>query len=260
MGNWKRQKLCDVWVDSLSMDELLGELTTGLVLTLNPDHLHHLRRNPDFLRVYRSADFITSDSKYVYWSLGLLRRPIKEKISGSDLVPQFLHHHRDQPDTRVFFLGGQAPVAEVARERVNQREGREIVVGARSPSMNFVNNPDEIQSTIDQINACRANVVIVGLGAPKQELWIDQYRSDLPEVKIYMGVGATIDYEAGMVHRAPPWMTRNGLEWVYRLATEPKRYWRRYYRDLEFFWFVLLEAIGRYKPAEFLDNMKEGSA
>ena len=71
----------------------------------------------------------------------------------------------------------------------------------------------------------------------------------MPNVKIYMGVGATIDYEADAVERAPRWMTRNGLEWLYRITTEPKRYWRRYLRDMEFFWLVLLDGLGLSRRA-----------
>jgi UDP-N-acetyl-D-mannosaminuronic acid transferase (WecB/TagA/CpsF family) len=73
----------------------------------------------------------------------------------------------------------------------------------------------------------------------------------MPGVKVYMGVGATIDYEAEAVRRAPTWMTRNGLEWVYRMATEPRRYWRRYTRTMEFFWLVLLDRFGLYRPPSF---------
>jgi exopolysaccharide biosynthesis WecB/TagA/CpsF family protein len=76
---------------------------------------------------------------------------------------------------------------------------------------------------------------------------MDHYRSAMPNVRILMGVGATIDYEADAVVRAPRWMTRNGLEWLYRITTEPKRYWRRYLRDIEFFWLVLLDGIGLYR-------------
>ena len=77
---------------------------------------------------------------------------------------------------------------------------------------------------------------------------MERYRSAMPNVRILMGVGATIDYEADAVVRAPRWMTRNGLEWLYRITTDPKRYWRRYLRDIEFFWLVLLDGIGRYRP------------
>jgi exopolysaccharide biosynthesis WecB/TagA/CpsF family protein len=245
---WPRSRLLNVWVDNLSMQELMQRLDSGIVFTLNPDHCYHLQRNADFFASYRQADFITSDSKYVFWSLGWIGRRIQEKVSGSDIVPTFCHHHAADPSVRVYLLGAKPGVAQTALERINAREGREVVVGAHGPSMNFVNDSDEIARVIKTINDCGATVLIVGLGAPKQEIWITKYRSAMPGVKIFMGVGATIDYEANAVPRAPRWMTRNGLEWVYRLTTEPSRYWRRYLRDMEFFWLVLLDGIGRYRP------------
>ena len=248
---WSRSRLLNVWVDSLSMPELMEHLHEGMVFTLNPDHLYHLQRNPQFAEVYGKADFVTSDSKYVYWALGLLGRPIKQKLSGSDIVPAFWKHHAKDPATRIFLLGAKDKIAEIARDRINGEAGRDIVVGAHGPSMNFVNDPAEIERVIGMINASAANVLIVGLGAPKQEIWMDRYRAQMPAVRILMGVGATIDYEANMVRRAPGWMTRNGLEWVYRITTEPKRYWRRYLRDMEFFWLVALDRVGLYRAPSF---------
>jgi UDP-N-acetyl-D-mannosaminuronic acid transferase (WecB/TagA/CpsF family) len=102
------------------------------------------------------------------------------------------------------------------------------------------------------VNASGATCLILGFGAPKQEIWIDRNRSRMPGVKVFMGTGATIDYEAQAVRRAPRWMTRNGLEWVYRMATEPRRYWRRYLRTTEFFWLVLLDRVGLYRPPSFI--------
>lgn len=251
---WGRSRILNVWVDNLNMQEFLEALDSGIVFTLNPDHLYHLQRNPKFLAAYRQADFITSDSKYVYWSLGWLGRRIKEKVSGSDIVPAFCHHHKNNPDIRVFLLGAGPGIALKAQEKINEREGREVVVGAHGPSMNFVNDPQEIEEVLKMIRDCNANVVIVGLGAPKQEIWITQYRHALPNVKIYMGVGAVIDYEAGVVKRAPRWMNRNGLEWIYRLVTEPKRYWRRYLRDMEFLWLIFLDRFGWYRAPRFPNN------
>jgi len=245
---WPRSRLLNVWVDDLTMSQLMEKLHRGMVFTLNPDHLYHLQRNPAFLSVYRKADFITSDSKYVYWALGWIGRRIQEKVSGSDIVPTFCHHHRHNPDIKVFLLGAAPGIAQRALERINAREGREIVVGALGPSMNFVNDEAEIADALRRINESGATVLIVGLGAPKQEIWMDRYRGAMPNVRILMGVGATIDYEADAVVRAPRWMTRNGLEWLYRITTEPKRYWRRYLRDMEFFWLVLLDGIGLYRP------------
>ena len=257
--SWSRVRMLNVWLDNLSMAELMEELREGIVWTLNPDHLYHLQRTEDFYRAYRQADFITSDSKYVYWSTHWLGRPIQEKVSGADLVPAFCDYHRNNPNIKVFLLGAKPGIAAIAQQRINDRAGRDMVVGALGPSMNFVNDPTETQQAIDQINASEANVLIVGLGAPKQELWITRNRNRMPNVKIYMGIGAVIDYEANVVKRAPPWMTRNGLEWVYRLTTEPGRYWRRYLRDMEFFWLVLKDRIGRYTPPKFAEDARENS-
>ncbi len=248
---WPRSRLLNVWVDDLTMSQLMQRLDRGMLFTLNPDHLYHLQRNRDFWAAYRQADFITSDSKYVYWGLGWIGRRIQEKVSGSDIVPTFCHHHRDNPEVKVFLLGAAPGIAQKALARINAREGREVVVGAIGPSMKFVNDEAEIADVLQRINASGATVLIVGLGAPKQEIWMDRYRDRMPKVKILMGVGATIDYEADAVVRAPRWMTRNGLEWLYRITTEPKRYWRRYLRDMEFFWLVLLDGLGLYRPPRF---------
>lgn len=246
-SSWPRSRLLNVWVDNLTMTELMARLDRGIVFTLNPDHLYHLQNNQAFLEAYRQADFITADSKYVYWGLGLIRRAIQEKVSGSDIVPSFCDYHAHDPDTRVFYLGAAPGIAQRALERTNARVGRALVVGAHSPSMNFVNDDEEIADVIRIVNESNANVLIVGLGAPKQEIWITKYRDAMPNVTIFMGVGATIDYEADAVIRAPRWMTRNGLEWVYRITTEPRRYWRRYLRDTLYFWWLALDGLGLYR-------------
>jgi N-acetylglucosaminyldiphosphoundecaprenol N-acetyl-beta-D-mannosaminyltransferase len=248
---WHRSRILNAWVDSLTVQEIVEELDEGILFTLNPDHLYWLQRNPDFAAAYRKATLVSSDSKYVYWGLSFLRRPIKQKSSGSDIVPAYWRHHANNRAVSIFLLGAKPGIAQMARERINRVAGRDIVVGALGPSFNFVNDTQETNDAIEMINASRATCLIVGLGAPKQEIWIDRHRARMPGVKVYMGVGATIDYEAEAVKRAPAWMTRNGLEWVYRMATEPKRYWRRYTRTLEFFWLVLLDRFGLYRPPTF---------
>lgn len=248
---WQRSRLMNAWVDSLTIQEIVERLDEGVLFTLNPDHMYHLQHNADFAEAYRHATLVSSDSKYVYWSLGLIGRRIKQKSSGSDIVPAYWRHHATNPDVGIFFLGAKPGVAQMALERINRIVGRPIVVGAHGPSFNFVNDPREIDDVIERINASGATCLIVGLGAPKQEIWIHRHRHLMPHVKVYMGVGATIDYEAEAVKRAPGWMTRNGLEWVYRMSTEPRRYWRRYFRTLDFFWMVLLDRFGAYRPPAF---------
>ena len=227
---------------------MVDRLDEGILWTLNPDHLFHLQRNAAFVDAYRQAAIVSSDSKYVYWGLKFLGRRIQAKASGSDIVPAYWRRHAQNPEVRIFMLGARPGIAEQARQRINGIAGREVVVGAHGPSMNFVNDDAESAEAIKMINDCDATCLIVGLGAPKQEVWVAKHRHLMPKVKVYMGVGATIDYEADAVKRAPRWMAQNGLEWVYRMATEPRRYWRRYARQLEFLWLVLLDRFGLYRP------------
>ncbi len=247
--HWPRQPLLNVWADDLSMDELLARLasTGGVVFTVNPDHLYHLQYNQAFLAAYRSADIITVDSHYVRLALRLLGRPMVNRLPGSDIVPAFCARQSGDSATRMFLLGARPGVAQAAREAMNAKAGRELVVGAHGPSMNFVNDPVEVDAVLEMIKASGANVLLVGLGAPKQEIWIASVRDRLPQVRVMMGVGATIDYEAGSVVRAPVWLRRLGLEWTYRVGTEPRRYLMRYVRSSRFIWWMLMDRFGRYK-------------
>ena len=109
-------------------------------------------------------------------------------------------------------------------------------------------NDVECQKTVDLINQSGATVLAIGVGAPKQEKWIDLYRNQLKNIRIFLPIGATIDFEAGWVNRAPKWMSEIGLEWLYRLLSEPKRLWKRYLIDsLPFFWLVLQQKLNAYQ-------------
>mgnify|MGYP001544927600 CR=1 FL=1 len=246
---WPRQPLLNVWADDLSMDELLQRMESvgGVVFTVNPDHLYHLQYNPAFVTAYRAADIITVDSHYVRLALRLLGRPVANRLPGSDIVPAFCARNAANPDVRVFLLGARPGVAQRALENMNAKAGRGLVVGAHGPSMNFVNDPAEIDAVLALIEASGANVLLVGLGAPKQEIWIAGIRHRLPQVRVMMGIGATIDYEAGAVRRARAGLRRLGLEWTYRVATEPGRYLMRYVRSSKFLWWMLMDRLGRYK-------------
>jgi N-acetylglucosaminyldiphosphoundecaprenol N-acetyl-beta-D-mannosaminyltransferase len=243
-----RKRILNVEVDDLTLAEFLERYESGLVVTPNVDHLVMLQSNPAFLAIYRRAEFVTVDSQIVKWALGFLGTPVKARLSGSDLFPAFCDFHGPDPSVKVFLLGGKDGVAERAARNINARVGRAIVVGWRSPSMAFATSPQEIAGVVADIEASGANVLAVGLGAPKQELWIDAHRSRLPSIRRFMAVGATIDFEAGVVHRAPSWVSQIGLEWLYRLLSEPGRLWRRYLvRDPKFLWLVLCQRLGLYR-------------
>lgn len=234
-----------VCLHDVSQDELLRSLDHGVVFTPNVDIILRARKDPEFFRVLHQADVLTCDSRIVQLAARFLGTPIREKISGSDFFPAFCRHHQQSSDVRIFLLGAMEGVAAKAMANINQRAGRELVVAAHSPSYGFERNEGECREIIELINRSGATVLAVGVGAPKQEKWIMRWRDQLPAIRIYMGIGATIDFEAGNVSRAPRWMSNAGLEWLYRLLQEPKRLWRRYLlENPPFLWLVLKQRLG----------------
>ncbi|MEL6161143.1 MAG: WecB/TagA/CpsF family glycosyltransferase [Cyanobacteria bacterium J06627_32] len=230
--------------DNLSRNELLASLTRGIVFTPNVDHLMKLRHDSEFAEVYQRADYKICDSQVLMYASKFLGKPLKEKLSGADLFPWFCDYHRHNGNVKIFLLGGREGVAKQARSRVNRRIGREIVVGEYSPPYGFENSQKECDRILSLIEASSANVVAVCLGAPKQEKWIAQNCDRLPNVDIFMAVGAVVDFEAGAKPRAPRYVSELGLEWLYRLLSEPRRLWRRYLvESMPFVGLVLVEKI-----------------
>ncbi len=231
--------ILNVEIDNLSMQEFLGQLDRGVVFTPNVDHLMKLQHDPAFVAAYQQADYRVCDSQVLLYAAKFLGDPIKAKISGSDLFPQFCAYHAKNDAIKIFLLGGAEGIAAQARDRINQRTGREIIVAAHSPSFGFEKNPRECLELVQMIRRSSANVLVVGVGAPKQEIWITKHRHLLSNIDIFLAVGAAIDFEAGNKPRSPEWMSKLGIEWIHRLASEPQRLWKRYLiEDMPF--FVLL--------------------
>jgi N-acetylglucosaminyldiphosphoundecaprenol N-acetyl-beta-D-mannosaminyltransferase len=241
--------LLNIEVHNLTMIELLEKLRLGgIVFTPNVDHLIKLQTDYEFYRAYQCVDYKICDSRVLAYASHFLGTPVREKISGSDLFPAFYSYYRNDPDVKIFLLGAAPGVAERARQRINAKVGREMVVGAHSPSFGFEQDEAECQAIVDLINQSGATVLAVGVGAPKQEKWITQYRDQLLHIKTLFAIGATIDFEAGSLSRSPKWMSDVGLEWLFRMVCEPKRLWRRYLvHDLPFFWYVLQQRFKRYR-------------
>ncbi|WP_045053986.1 WecB/TagA/CpsF family glycosyltransferase [Aliterella atlantica] len=244
----EKVNVLNISIDSLQLTDVLEQLTNGVVFTANVDHLVRLQTDKDFLRVYGSADYKLCDSKILYYASKFLGTPIKEKISGSDLFPAFCHYHKADSEVKIFLLGAGAGVAKLAQEQINNKVGRNIIVGAHSPSYGFENNIQECDRIIEKINRSGATVLAVGVGSPKQEKWICKYKDKLPSIQIFFAIGATIDFEAGKVKRSPKWMSNAGLEWLYRMMLEPKRLWKRYLvDDLPFLWLIIQQKLNLYK-------------
>ncbi len=243
----ERVEILGVEIDNVSQRQFLSELARGVIFTPNVDHLMKLQKDAAFRAAYRQADYKVCDSQILMYASKLLGKPLKAKISGSDLLPLFCEYHSNNPKITIFLLGGAPGVAKQAQANINARYGRNIVIAAHSPSFGFEKNEAECQMLIDMINRSAATVLAVGVGAPKQELWIAKYRSQMPGVNIFMAVGAALDFEAGNKPRAPQFWSDLGLEWLYRLLSEPRRLWKRYLLDdLPFFQLLLKQKLKQY--------------
>ena len=224
-------RILNVDILPLTQKDLLTQLQKGVLVTPNVDHLVKLQKDKAFYEVYQQAEWVVCDSKILYLLSKLLKHPLPEAIPGSSFFTAFYLHHKDNPNCKIFLLGAKEGVAQKAMKRINQRVGREIIVGAHSPSFGFEKKEDECKELIDIVNKSGANVLLVGVGAPKQEEFMSLL---LPHIKrgIMLGVGAAFNFTSGgvgQVKRAPQWMRKLRLEWFYRAFEEPKknipRYW-----------------------------------
>ncbi|NES81758.1 MAG: WecB/TagA/CpsF family glycosyltransferase, partial [Moorea sp. SIO2B7] len=243
-------KIFNISIHNLSQKELIENLNKfgGFVVTPNVDHMVKLQKDSEFIEAYNLTQYRVCDSKILQYTSRFLGTPIQEKISGSDLFPAFYNYNKHNEDIKIFLLGAAEGIAKQAQEKINQKVGRNIVVDSYSPYFGFENDESESYGIIKRINQSGATVLAVGLGAPKQEKWIAKYKHQLKNVSIFLAIGGTIDFEAGYKQRAPKWMSQIGLEWVYRLLSEPKRLWKRYLvESLPFFWLVLQQKFNCYK-------------
>lgn len=245
---YEKIQILNVGIHTISLQELLENLKEGIVFTPNVDHLMKLQKDTQFYNSYKAATWLLCDGKYVDLAARFLGNPFKEVITGSTLLPAFYTYHKNNPNIKIFLFGAAEGVAKKAMKNINQKLGRTIVVDAHSPSFGFEHNELEIEEIITKINQSGANVLVVGVGAPKQENWIVRYREKCTNIDIFMALGATIDFEAGTIKRAPVVFQKLALEWLYRILQEPKRLWKRYLiDDMPFFWLILKQKFKRYK-------------
>lgn len=245
---FQRITLLNAEVDNISMEELVEGFNEGMLLTLHVDMIMKLQKDREFYNILPEFDIITCDSQILYLATKLLGTPVKERVSGSDFFPKYYMRHKDNQAVTIFLCGGIPGIADIARQKVNAKVGREIVVGTYSPPFDFDSNQMEIDAMIEKINESGATVLLVGLGGARQEKFIVKYRDRFKHVRTFLPLGGTIDYEAETLKRPPAWLTGLGLEWLYRLLTEPKQRWHRYLVHQPPVLFLLMaQKLGLYK-------------
>ena len=239
---------CDI--HNITRQELLDNLEEGVVVTPNIDHLMRLQKDEEFYKLYEMSDYRVCDSRIIFLLSKLFfpNKHLKEQITGSDFFPAFCQHHDKNEDISIFLLGGSESSVQIAKSKINERSSRDIVLGSYSPPFGFEHSSAENQKIIDKINASKTTVIAVGVGSPKQEKWIFSNKDKLVHAKIFLAIGATIEFESGSLKRAPKWMTTCGLEWTYRMVQEPKRLIKRYLvDDIPFLWLYIKQRFNNYK-------------
>jgi N-acetylglucosaminyldiphosphoundecaprenol N-acetyl-beta-D-mannosaminyltransferase len=219
--------------DRLTFAEALTEIAAlvdrgrgGIVFTPNVDHVVMARDSAALRRAYAAADLSLADGQPVVWASHLLGEPLPAKISGSDLVPRLMAV-AEARRFRVYLLGGAEGVAAAAAAHLRRIHPQLAIVGTASPRIDLSETAEDRAAVIRAIQRAMPDLVLVALGAPKQELWIHQVAAQLRPA-VLLGIGASIDFLAGTALRAPPWLSALGLEWLHRLVREPRRLWRRY--------------------------------
>jgi exopolysaccharide biosynthesis WecB/TagA/CpsF family protein len=229
-------KLLNTEIDNLTMSEAIHEVDKlilrredSYVVTPNVDHIVKLEVDKEFREVYKEADLILTDGMPLIWISNLKSTPIREKISGSDFFPEVCKLAAEKGYS-IFLLGAAEGIAAKAAENLKRKFKGLNIVGTYSPSYGFENKEEEIKEIINIVNELQPDILAVGLGAPKQEKFIYKFKDRL-NVPVSLAIGASIDFEAGNIKRAPIFMQKCGLEWFYRLCKEPKRMFKRYLVD-----------------------------
>ena len=199
------------------------------VVAVNVDVIMKIEQDEELKTITNEADMVLTDGKPLIWISKLKKAPIKEKISGSDLVPK-LCELSDKKGYTIFILGGKDGIAEQAKKKLESQYKNIRIVGVYSPKFGFENDKKELTKINSMINKKKPDLLFVCLGCPKQEKWIYNHINEY-DAKVSICAGATVDFLAGNMKRAPKWMSNCGLEWFYRFLQEPKRLFKRYFID-----------------------------
>jgi len=227
--------LLGVPIDDVSMEETLERIDSFIaegsfhqIATANIDYLVQATKDPEHRHTLCMCDLVVADGMPIVWISRLFGAPLKERVTGADLVPR-LARLSSEKKYGIFLLGAQAKVSEGAALRLKSIYPGVRIVGRLSPPVLPIDEFDD-DAIIREIEQANPHILLVAFGSPKQEKWINRNRHRL-RVPVCIGVGGSLDFLAGAVPRAPRWMQQSGLEWLYRIWAEPRRLAGRYVID-----------------------------
>lgn len=255
-------------VDNLTMEETIDRIFSmieayqrdqrpRLVATVNVDFVVNTLtwqlqriRHPELLDTLRRADLVTADGMPLLLISRLLGSPLKERVPGADLVPK-LAGEAAKRGKSLYFLGGREGVGKRAASLLQEQHPDLLIAGIDSPSVciegtKLADAEEMDQSIIARVNNARPDILLIAFGNPKQEIWFNRNRNRL-RVPVSIGIGGTFEFIAGAVRRAPAWMQKAGLEWIFRISQDPGRLWKRYFVDFFKFGLMVWPAVLYYQ-------------
>jgi N-acetylglucosaminyldiphosphoundecaprenol N-acetyl-beta-D-mannosaminyltransferase len=229
----RQVKILGANIDRVTLDEAVQVINDFIasgqphqVATVNLDFIRIAQENAEFRDIINRSELAVADGMPLVWASRWSGDPLPERVTGVELAEQCCALAA-RNGYRIFLLGGAPGVADGAAEVWTKRYPGLQIVGTYSPPMGPF-SAEENQKMVSLVRAAQPHMLFVAFGAPKQDLWIAEHQQQL-QVPLAMGVGGVFNFATGRVRRAPIWMRENGLEWLYRVAQEPRRLWRRYF-------------------------------
>jgi len=217
------------------IDSLIVTKKSSQVVTLNPEMVMAAQKDKEFRRIINQANLVVPDGKGIMLASKFLVRALGQRITGGDLTWAVCKLAEDR-GYRVFFLGGETGIAKEASQRIKKLHPHLKIAGF------YPGSPGD-EKTIELLKQAKPDVLLVAFGAPKQEKFINGLKNQMISIPLSIGVGGTFDYIAGKYPYAPDWMRKIGLEWLYRLFTQPWRWKRIVTATIYFPWIVLISKI-----------------
>ncbi len=248
MSHIKNFSILGCKIAAFTIDEMLDAVINqsrrnsgGYVCFTNVHVAIMAREDTTFKDIVNDSFLSVPDGKPIYWAGRIKGNKDIEQTPGPDFFPKLLSV-ASSPPLKHYFYGGSQEVLDILVEKVKLNYPDAEIVGAESPPFRELSN-EEIEASLNRICGAKPNFVWVGLGAPKQELWMAMHWQELKPA-ILFGVGAAFDFHAETVQRTPRWAQRLGLEWLHRLLQEPGRLWKRYfYTNSAFLFYLLKDAL-----------------
>jgi N-acetylglucosaminyldiphosphoundecaprenol N-acetyl-beta-D-mannosaminyltransferase len=244
-----RANILGIGVSAINMEMALNVINSWLeqrsthyVCVTGVHGVMESQRDEALRRIHNEAGLVTPDGMPLVWLSRWQGFGQVARVYGPDLMLAFCEATATR-GTRHFLYGGAEGVPEALAGNLQRRFPGLVIAGTYSPPFRPL-SPEEDAQVVQMLRDAQADVIWVGLGTPKQERWMAEHSPQVPG-SVMIGVGAAFDFHTGRVRQAPQWMRRNGLEWSYRLATEPRRLWRRYLVNNPLFvGLVLAQALG----------------